>query len=381
MKIVCMIPARSGSQRVKNKNLRYLGNKPLIFHILDTIKETDLFDETYVNSEDMIYEKICKFYNFKFYKRDKNLSSNTSTNDDFAYDFLKNVKCDYLVQILPTSPFLNKNEIIKFVNQIRKEKLDSLISVTKNQIACIYKNNPINFIKTKPNPPSQTMNAVYAYATALMAWKKKTFIKNIELFKSGYHGGIGKTKYFELNGLSKIDIDNEEDFLLAEKIYKSNKINNENKIKRYFDKFDNYLEEHIEKDVPSILSKDGVKFNDLFNSNKEVINASKLIKKKPRNISWSHRAIDTENNSMTIIAQMPGEGNRKHYHPDWNEWWYILEGEWEWEIDNKKRIVKKGDIVFMKKNRPHKITAKGEKIAIRMAVSRSDVEHVYVQKK
>ena len=81
---------------------------------------------------------------------------------------------------------------------------------------------------------------------------------------------------------------------------------------------------------------------------------------------------------MTIICQLPGEGNRRHYHPDWNEWWYIYEGEWEWEIEGEKKIVKEGDIVFMEKNRVHKITASGSKRAIRFAVSRSDVAHVFI---
>jgi len=87
--------------------------------------------------------------------------------------------------------------------------------------------------------------------------------------------------------------------------------------------------------------------------------------------------IDTENNSATIISQLPGEGNRLHYHPNWNEWWYIIDGEWEWEIEGEKKIVKKGDIVFMRKGRKHKITAVGNKPAIRIAVSRADVEHIF----
>ena len=60
-----------------------------------------------------------------------------------------------------------------------------------------------------------------------------------------------------------------------------------------------------------------------------------------------------------------------------NEWWYILDGEWEWEIEGKCKKVRKGDIVFMRKNRKHKITAVGNKPAIRMAVSRADVAHIY----
>ena len=114
--------------------------------------------------------------------------------------------------------------------------------------------------------------------------------------------------------------------------------------------------------------------------NKELVNIQEIIGKQPIDISWSKRVVDTENNSMTIIAQMPGEGNRKHYHPNWNEWWYILKGKWEWNIEGEKTIVKKGDFVFIKKGQKHKITAIGDELAIRLAVSRADVEHVYPEK-
>ena len=117
--------------------------------------------------------------------------------------------------------------------------------------------------------------------------------------------------------------------------------------------------------------------NDLFDINNEVVALPDILNAMPKDISWSKRVIDTENNSMTIICQMPGEGNRRHHHPDWNEWWYIVEGEWEWEIEGEVKMISQGDIVFMKKNRKHKITASGSSRAIRMAISRSDVAHVY----
>ena len=135
---------------------------------------------------------------------------------------------------------------------------------------------------------------------------------------------------------------------------------------------------HIEVDVPSILKKDGVEHNDLFDSNKEIVNLDAILGEKSSTSSWSKRVIDTDSNSMTVIAQMPGEGNRRHYHPDWNEWWYIVQGEWEWEIEGEIKRIKAGDIVMVAKRRVHKITAVGDKMAIRMAVSRADVEHIYV---
>ena len=74
---------------------------------------------------------------------------------------------------------------------------------------------------------------------------------------------------------------------------------------------------------------------------------------------------------------MPGEGNRLHYHNDWDEWWYILRGEWDWEIEGKIKRVKAGDVVFIDRNRLHKITAAGAAQAVRMAVSRDLVAHIY----
>ena len=66
-----------------------------------------------------------------------------------------------------------------------------------------------------------------------------------------------------------------------------------------------------------------------------------------------------------------------HYHHDWDEWWYILEGSWEWLIEGEKKTINAGEFVFIERNRKHKITAIGNKMAIRLAVSRYDVDHVY----
>jgi quercetin dioxygenase-like cupin family protein len=69
-----------------------------------------------------------------------------------------------------------------------------------------------------------------------------------------------------------------------------------------------------------------------------------------------------------------------HYHPSWDEWWYVVEGEWEWIIEGKVNKIKKGEIIYIERNRSHKITAIGNKMAIRLAVSRYDVDHVYTEK-
>ncbi len=105
--------------------------------------------------------------------------------------------------------------------------------------------------------------------------------------------------------------------------------------------------------VPNILKKDGVIRSEFNMANQEITHVPDLIKKYGIDSSWSHTLVNSESNSSTLICQLPGEGNRRHFHPDWNEWWYIVEGTWEWEIEGQKKKVSQGDVVFIEKNRKH----------------------------
>ena len=130
-------------------------------------------------------------------------------------------------------------------------------------------------------------------------------------------------------------------------------------------------------DVSRILKMDGVGSSCLNQANEEIVSIPEIIERYGREKSWSHTVINSLSNSATLICQLPGEGNRMHHHPDWDEWWYIVEGLWDWNIEGAKKSIRPGDIVFINRNRKHQITAVGEKVAIRLAVSRYDVDHVY----
>jgi CMP-N,N'-diacetyllegionaminic acid synthase len=372
MKIIAMIPARLGSQRVPKKNLRLINGRPLISYNIETVVKSEVFDEVYVNSEAEIFSEIAAKYGAKFYKRPEIFSTDETNNDDFALDFIKNTNGKILIQILPTSPLISVDEIRDFVNYMIDNDLDTLVSTVPHQIAAVYNNRPINFDIMEPHISSQDMFSVETYATVLMGWKYTNFLKNMEELGFAYHGGKGKIGYFPIKGLSTIDIDNEEDFKLAEVAIKMQMQTILPEPEYYKDSTNK-----IEVDVPEILKKDGVLNSYFNNENDPLVDIEKLIESYDNSTSWCHRLVNTENNSATLIAQMPGEGNRMHFHPNWNEWWYILKGKWEWLIDGNETIVKKGDFVFIEKGRKHKITAIGNEIAIRLAVSRADVEHVY----
>ncbi len=219
-----MIPARLNSKRVKKKNLRLINDKPLISYVLDKLVNCQLFDDIYLNSESLEFSQIAKDHGVKFYRRPEDLSSDNATNDQFTLDFMEKIPGDILVQVLPTSPLISLQEICEFADMMKSGKYDTLISVEHKQIACLFEDKEINFDKLAPNPPSQTMTPVQAYATALMGWRYDKFKEDMRRFGSGYHGGMGPTGYFELRGLSTLDIDREEDFRLVERIILSQEI-------------------------------------------------------------------------------------------------------------------------------------------------------------
>ena len=134
-----------------------------------------------------------------------------------------------------------------------------------------------------------------------------------------------------------------------------------------------------DSDVSRILPSDGILNNVNDKKNKIKSNIDEIIESMPKDESWSYTLINSKSNRSTLLAQLPGEGNRRHYHNAWDEWWLIVKGKWVFEYNQKKISAKKGDIIFLKRNTVHKINAIGDELSIRMAVSRDDVEHIYLE--
>ena len=93
--------------------------------------------------------------------------------------------------------------------------------------------------------------------------------------------------------------------------------------------------------------------------------------------SWAVRIAYNKRFGGTIIQQQAGEGNRKHYHPDTDENWVILDGEWEWWIEGKgtQRVATNSIVVVPKKTWHHIKCVKSP--SVRYAITQPDVLHVY----
>ena len=145
------IPARSGSKSIKNKNIVILKNKPLLAYSLETAKNCKLVDKIIFSSDSEKYFNIAKKYaNCFFHKRTKYISSDTSTDFEVFFDFIKNFKGvlpKFFVHLRPTTPFRDSRILDKIINKfIKKEKkYSSLRSVS-------FMENPIyKFVAIKNN--------------------------------------------------------------------------------------------------------------------------------------------------------------------------------------------------------------------------------------
>ena len=215
-KIVAVVPARLGSNRVKVKNLRLLNGKPLISYIIEALKESSLVHEIVINSDSHLFESIAEQYNVKYFNRPKELATSQSMIDDYIYHFLKNTECDILVVANPTSPFLKSKQIDDSITHYLVGGYDTQLACEDVKTHCFMNGKPINFSTCGQHPRSQDLVPVQALNFAITIWNRSVFMHQYEkVGHAVYSGNIG---FYSFSGLAKIDIDWEEDFQLAQMI-------------------------------------------------------------------------------------------------------------------------------------------------------------------
>ena len=133
-----------------------------------------------------------------------------------------------------------------------------------------------------------------------------------------------------------------------------------------------------DSDLIRVLEEDGVPVSELDKyENCTTVNLQELRDDLGMG-SWAVRIAYNDLFGGVVIQQHPGEGNRKHFHPDADENWVIMDGEWEWWIEGVgTQRVKTHDIIVVPRGVWHKITCVGDSPGVRYAVTRPDVEHVY----
>ena len=229
-KYTAEIPVRLGSKRVPKKNLRLINGKPMVAYVIEASIGSKYINQTYINSEAKIMERIANEYNIKFYQRRPELALDHITQDEFNYDFLCNIATENLVLVNPVSPLVLSEDIDNAIDYYEKNRLDTLISIREEKLQSFYQNKPLNFSINDLLPMTQNLNPIQLCAWTVCIWNAKKFIEYYE--KNGFAVFVGNYGLYSFDRLRSLKVSTEEEFQIAE-LYLKLKKNNLAGVKYY----------------------------------------------------------------------------------------------------------------------------------------------------
>ncbi|MCK6104979.1 MULTISPECIES: hypothetical protein [unclassified Brevundimonas] len=211
--IDCYIPARLGSLRVPAKNLRILGDRPLIAHTIRTLKQVKNISSFCVNTESAIIADVATRYESNVYIRDPNLASSDTSTDDIIYNYAINSMADNILIVNPTAPFLKSSSIDAAAQHFIKTRR-SLFSSNQIRRHALFRGAPLNFSSHRKSPRTQELEPIALINFIFIFLNKAEVIAAYE--RQGYCLYSSDMQLWPLDGLEAWDIDDEFDFQLAQ---------------------------------------------------------------------------------------------------------------------------------------------------------------------
>jgi CMP-N-acetylneuraminic acid synthetase len=223
-KRLLVIPARSGSKRIKNKNFKNFKGKPIIEYSIQTAIKSKIFNTIHISSDDIKIIKLVKKYKLKNqFLRPKNISGGNDTIEDVLRFVVKkykeeNIFFDEIWSLSPCSPLIKVKDLVNSSKILNK--YNNRIILPISEFPC-----PIEwaFAKKKNN--------------FLQPVSKKSYLKKSQLFKKKFYD-VGNFVGIPINFFDKrkikfdenyigyvipkhrsVDIDEIDDWKLAEKLY------------------------------------------------------------------------------------------------------------------------------------------------------------------
>lgn len=217
MKITAVIPVRSGSQRVKDKNLRPFADTTLldikINNLLKVPELTSIVVNT--NSEEAIIKvNECYRGGVKTHRREEYYASSECSGSEFFRHLGEVTDTDIFVYAPCTSPFVKPETISQCINSYihNIDKCDCVASVSSIKEFMWLDGKPLNY-NPHNAPNSQNLPDVVALNFGVTVTSKESLIENSNI--------IGKKPKFVITDeIEAVDIDTPLDFYIAEQLYR-----------------------------------------------------------------------------------------------------------------------------------------------------------------
>jgi CMP-N-acetylneuraminic acid synthetase len=220
MKIVALMPMKGTSERVPNKNLKMFNGRPLYHVIVDSLLKSKYITNIIVNTDgEMLKADILS--NFKepvvVLNRDNEVCGNYVSMNKVLEQDINTIEADIFIQTHSTNPLLKTETIdaaiekmISLSNQ-GKEK-DSVFSVSKTQKR-FYNEDATPMNHDPKMLVTQHLTPIYEENSCFYIFTKESFVNN--------NSRIGAKPFmYEIDKIESTDIDEPEDFVIAEALYK-----------------------------------------------------------------------------------------------------------------------------------------------------------------
>lgn len=217
MTIKAIIPVRSGSTRVKNKNIRPFAGSNLLSIKIKQLQEVKILDGIIVNSNDDEMLDIAKQLGVETVKRNDYYATNSVSINEVYKNQAENCNADYIVHCTVTNPLIKTNTYYELINFFMENDYKSVNSAHHIKEFMWLNNKPLNY-EVANMPRSQDLPNILGLNFAINVISKKEMIKCQNVISS-------KPYLYPINDIEAIDIDEEIDFEFAEFMYKKYRMN------------------------------------------------------------------------------------------------------------------------------------------------------------
>lgn len=221
-KRIAIITARGGSKRIPKKNIKDFCGKPIIAYSIEAAISSELFDEVMVSTDSEEIVEIAKKYGASVpFMRSAETSNDYATTNDVLIEVFNEYKkrgqeFDIAVCIYPTAPFVTADKLKRAIDMVEKDGADAVTPVVQfsfpPQRAFIIRDNALEYqYPENAKVRSQDLEPLYHDCGQFYVMRPDIILN---------HRPAGKRIPYVISELEVQDIDNEDDWKLAEIKYR-----------------------------------------------------------------------------------------------------------------------------------------------------------------
>ena len=210
MRIVSVVPMKLNNCRLPGKNtMRFTNGKPLCYYVLSSLLSIDLIDEVYVYcSDESIFDYIPEGVLIK--PRNPIFDLDSAKMNDILFEFSNDIKADIYVMSHVTAPFIRPGSITKGIEALISGEYDSSFSAKLIQDFLWDENGPMNY-DLESIPRTQDLHPIWMETSGF-------YIYGFDLIQRKRRVG-NKPYIVEVNEIESVDIDEYDDFFIADALY------------------------------------------------------------------------------------------------------------------------------------------------------------------